>query len=135
MRKTKDVTIAAEGRDTGKIFRLTEMPAAQAEAWAIRAFLAMASSGIDIPEEIGQAGMAGIAQFGIKAMAGVTWELAKPLMDEMFECVQVVPDKSKPKVARGLVDTDIEEVKTRLTLRKEILALHTGFFSPAAAQE
>ena len=40
-RKTKIVTIAAEGRDYGKSYLLTEMPALKAEKWATRAMMAL----------------------------------------------------------------------------------------------
>jgi len=130
-RKKLDVTISAEGRDFGKVFRIHEMPASQAERWAIRAFLAMAKSGVDVPDDVADAGMAGLAAFGLKALSGVSFELAGPLMDEMFECVKIVPDPKKPMIERALIEDDIEEVKTRLYLRKEIFTLHTGFFSGA----
>ena len=50
-RKTKRVTITAEGRDKGKTFLITELPADQAERWAIRALLALIQSGAVISED------------------------------------------------------------------------------------
>jgi hypothetical protein len=134
-RKTADITIEAEGRDRGKVFRLREMPATQAEKWAARAFLAIAKSDVDLPvseEEVRQLGMAGIAALGFKALAGVTFAEAEPLMDEMFACIQIIPDPQKPAVVRALVEDDIEEIDTRLTLRKEVFQLHVNFSLPAA---
>jgi hypothetical protein len=131
MRKTATITIAAEGRDKGKVFQLKEMPASQAERWAMKVFLALAKSGVDIPEDVMQSGMAGIAAIGFKALAGMNYYDVEPLMDEMFQCVQAMPDPGKPAVLRNLIEDDIEEVKTRLVLRKEILLLHVNF-SPAA---
>jgi hypothetical protein len=132
MRKTVIVTIDAAGRDAGKVFLLREMPASQAEKWAARAFLAMARSGIDIPDDVASAGLAGIAAVGLKAIGGLGFAEAEPLMDEMFACVQIVPDPARPGVVRALVEDDIEEIATRLRLRKEVFGLHVDFSGLAA---
>jgi hypothetical protein len=132
MRKTLTITVTAEGRDQGKAFLLTEMPAAQAEEWGARALLALMRSGVEVPENIASIGLAGVAVLGIRALSGLEWSLAKPLFDEMWTCVQIIPNPAKPEVVRNLVDSDIEEVKTRLFLRKEIIGLHVDFFTDAA---
>lgn len=132
-RRTATVTVAAPGRDQGKVFELTEMSAAQAEDWALRAFLALARSGVEIPEDVEASGFAGIASLGLRAFGGMTHADAKPLMDEMFSsCVQHVPNPQQPLVRRGLVDDDTEEVGTRLWLRGEVLKLHVDFSVVAA---
>lgn len=129
MRKTETVTITAEGRDKGKRFALTEMPATQAEKWALRAFMALAKSGLEIPDDVQNMGMAGIAALGFQALAGISFQDAEPLLDEMMACVQCVPSAG---VVRVLIEDDIEEVATRFTLRRDVFELHTGFFSRAA---
>lgn len=129
MRKTETITIEREGRDKGKQFKLTEMSAAQAERWALRAFFALANTGVELPEDMAESGMAGIAAVGLSALGKVPFEQAEPLLDEIMGCVQIVPDPSKPHVVRALIDEDIEEVATRLELRKAVWDLHTGFFS------
>lgn len=128
MRKTADITIAAEGRDQGKQFRITELSASAAEDWAIRALMAIARGGVEVPEGIPQS-LAGIAILGFKALAGMDPTTAKPLLDEMMGCVQVIT--SSGTVRRPMED-DIEEVATRLQLRKEVFEVHTGFFERAA---
>jgi hypothetical protein len=144
MRQTALYTVTDENRDKGKIFVLTEMSASQAESWAIRAGLALAKSGVELPAGFETMGMAGMAEIGIKALAGLHYELAEPLLAEMFACVQTQPDPQNPQVKRALVETDIEEVSTRLKLRAEVWKLHTGFLKaavtlkselPAAAQK
>jgi hypothetical protein len=50
----------------------------------------------------------------------------------MWECVQIMPDPSKPHVVRALIEQDIEEVATRLKIRGEIWKLHTGFLKAVA---
>lgn len=128
-RKILNVTISDEGRDKDKVFVLTEMPASQAERWAARALFALMNSGVTIPDNIASTGLAGIAALGIKALGRLPFELAEPLLDEMFECVKIMPN---PEVTRALIEDDIEEMKTRIQLRKEIFNLHTSFFITAA---
>ena len=128
-RKVLDYTITEDGRDKGKMFRITEMSAAKAEAWATRVLLALLGSNPEFPESISDLGMAQLAELGFKALAGLKWELAEPLLAEMFECVSVIPDPSKPMIVRALAydDSDIEEIMTRIKLREQIFKLHTDF--------
>lgn len=131
-RKELEVIITAEGRDKGKLFRITEMPASKAEKWAIRTMLALGKSGVELPDDMQSQGMAGIAALGIRALTNLNFEDAEPLLAEMFECVKCIPDPSRPEVSRALVEDDIEEVATRLLLRKDILTLHIDFFTAVA---
>lgn len=124
---------ATAGRDAGKVYRITEMPAAQAEKWAVKAFLAAAKGGITLPENIADSGFAGIAQMGMGLLANMPAELAFDLLDEMMACVQYQPSPAKPEVVRSLIDDDIEEVATRVQLRKAVFDLHVDF-SQAAGQ-
>ena len=128
MRKTATITIDDAGRDKGKVFVLTEMSAYQSENWAARAIFAMMNAGVDIPDNIAEAGLAGVAALGVKSLTKVSFEAAKPLLDEMLDCVTIQPS---PNVTRALVESDIEEVATLLRLRKEVLALHLDFFISA----
>lgn len=121
-RKTSVYTVETDGRDKGKSYVLTEMPAAQAEKWAMRALLAAARSGIDIGNAAGM-GMQGVAILGIQALFNISWEEAEPLIDEMMTCVQI----KEPSGARPLMGEDIEEVMTRFELRQAVLELHMGF--------
>lgn len=126
------ITIADEGRDKGKVFVITELPASRAEAWAIRAMLALTKSGVDLPENIEGAGMAGIFALGMKALGGLDAADALTLLNELFMCVRHRPNPEKPEIVRNLIEDDIEEVKTRMKLRMEVLELHTGFSVTAA---
>lgn len=125
-RRVKEVSITDEGRDKGKTFIITEMPASQAEKWAARALLVVSRSGVELPEGVEGSGFAGVAVMGLRALFKVDFEELEPLMDEMMECVTWKPPR--PDIpARALIEADIEEVATRLQLRKEVLELHTGF--------
>lgn len=126
-RRTASVTISAEGRDHGKVFILTEMSASQAEKWAARAMLAIGQSGVQIPDDVATAGLAGVAAIGIQAISGVPWHLAEPLLDEMFRCIAFQPNPAQPDVVRALMEDDIEEIATRVQLREEVISLHLGF--------
>lgn len=125
-RKTITFT-ATDGRDDGKQFIITEMGAAKAENWAMRALLALMSSGIDVPEGFEQNGMAGMAELGLRAVSRLKWDVAEPLINEMMDCVRFMPTPSKPHIVRDVMGDDIEEVTTRFKLRIAVLELHTGF--------
>lgn len=124
-RRTQTVTIDNEkSRDHGKSYVITEMPAEQAEWWAARAIQALLSENPDIGS-LGDTPLAQIAAMGFKALGSLPPENLKPLMDEMFTCVSTALPNGQ---SRELLPNDIEEVSTRLQLRKEIFSLHIGFF-------
>lgn len=127
-RKTVTITIDKAGRDLGKKFQITEMPAYQAERWATRALLAITNSGLEVPENFAKSGMAAMASFGLNMLTSIDFDTAAPLLDEMMSCVQI--DMSNG-IVRELMEegdgADIEEVATRLTLRKAVIELHLGF--------
>ncbi len=125
-------TVTDEGRDKGKVFVLTELPASQAESWAMRALLTLMSSGVEVPEGFERTGMAGMAEMGIKALSGLKWDVAEPLLAEMWECARIMPEPGKPQVVRNIIEEDIEEIATRVKLRAEIWKLHTGFLKAVA---
>ena len=132
-RKTAQYKVEDEGRDQGKVFLLTEWDADQAEDWAMRVLLALIANNVDMPENFEELGMAGLAELGFKSLSKLKWEVAKPLFNEMLQCIEIIPDPSKAHVRRPLVLSDIEEVATRLKLRMEVFNLHVDF-SPAAVQ-
>lgn len=126
-RKTETVVIKADGRDQGKHFLLTEMPATRAEKWATRALLALSRSHVQIPEEMTGLGMHGLVALGINILSSLDYVDAEPLMDEMMQCIEIIPDPRHVEVRRPLIEDDTEEVGTVLLLRSEVIKLHTGF--------
>ncbi len=130
-RKESKYRVEDEGRDQGKVFLLREMPASQAERWALRAFLAVSRSGIELPEEATKAGFAGIASYGLTLIGKLPFDEAETLMEEMFTCVSRVPDPGKD-FSRSLVEDDIEEVATRVKLRIAVFKLHADFSKAVA---
>ena len=125
MARKESTFIAETGRDKGKQFLITEMSASQAESWAFRVILAIGNAGIEIPDNLASQGMAGLMAVGYMNLLKIPFEAAKPLLDEMMGCVQIVPS---PNIKRPLIEDDIEEVKTRLSIRKAIWDLHMDFF-------
>ncbi len=136
MRKTLTVIIDdPKSRDHNKSFRITEMSSDTAERWAFRALLALANAGARMPEGALDAGMAGIhATFpglliqGIQSLAGLRYEDAAPLLDEMLGCVDIrAPGTDTYFPLRGSGMTQVEEVSTLLKLRYETFQLHLNF--------
>lgn len=133
MRKSKIIEIDADNRDKGRAYLLTEMGAVAAEKWATRALLALAKSGVEVPDEAVQAGAAAILSAGVTAFRSIAFDDAEPLLDDMMRCVQFVPDRSKldplsaQPIARPLIEDDIDEVTTLFRLRSEVIELHLGF--------
>lgn len=129
-RKEIYVTIQ-EGRDQGKVFKVTEAPAMQTDKWIMRVTLALNKNGAVIPDEIMNLGLVGLIVGGIHKLSGVDWQDLEPLLDEMMSCVTLVPTPSQPAIVRKVMVDDIEEVQTFSLLRKEVFQLHVGFLSPA----
>ncbi len=128
---------ATHGRDNGKRFIITEAASDQGERFATRLLLALANAGAKLPEGTLEAGMMGVTLSvpalivtGIRALQGLEYAEIAPLLDEMMTCVKFVPfgqpDVSAVPVEQGTM-SQIEEVATRLQLRREIFELHTGF--------
>ena len=125
-RKVKYVTITDDGRDKGKIYQITEMPASQGDDWGTRAALALVRANPELTDVIGT-GMAAVAVAGFKALLNLPFDEAKELMDELLRCVKICRLRDKPETAFVLQEEDIEEVMTRLQLKMEAFELHTGF--------
>jgi hypothetical protein len=129
-RKSLRYKIEDQGRDFGKVFVVTEMSARRADAWAVRVLFAIMNGGVEVPEDFHELGMAGLAAMGLQALGTVPGHIAQPLLDELLECVQIMPDPNRPEVIRNLVDDDTEEVLTLFKLRKEAFLLHVNFSLP-----
>lgn len=132
MIKVKDVPIPMlfDGhRDAGKVIRITEMPALQAERWAIRAFIALKGTAGSIPHNYADLGMVGVAILGLNAFfaADVDYEKLAPLLDEMMTCAKMVRDPSHPEAATAILPSDLLDYQTITWLRGEIIGLHTNF--------
>ncbi|WP_272678484.1 hypothetical protein [Providencia sp. PROV137] len=122
--KSKTITIE-KGRDEGMTYLITEMPISKADNWAMRALFAIANGGVDLESVNPNMGMLGMANVAIKALAGIDPKVGIPLLDELLECVQVVPSGGNARSL--LLDSDVKDLTTMFTLRKEALAIHLDF--------
>lgn len=129
MQKTKEIVIEDEGRDKGKRFVIEEMPSYQGEKWALRVIFAAANAGVEIPDDIAESGMSGLATMGKEIFQKIPFESADPLLDELMGCVKFSTGNG---FARELVETDTVEVRTRLKLRMESLMFHLNVFMGGA---
>lgn len=117
-----------ESRDNGKSYLITEMAAEDAEWWAFQVLQALLGSDAEIDFNVPLAQM---AKQGLAALGKMPPDKARPLLEQMMSCVSMkLPGTGE---ARPLLAGDIEEVKTRVLLRKEVLGLHVDFFTAGGA--
>lgn len=143
-RKTREIRITSgtpeTNRDYGKVYIVGEMSATDAELWAADALQGLLASGIELPDGIEHEGMATIASLGFQALSRIRNDLLRSLMERMMDCVGFIPDPKRPEMYRasrtlggqlapmgGMIEDDIEEVKTRLELRMAVWEIHTNF--------
>jgi hypothetical protein len=135
-RKQEKVTIADEGRDLGKTFVLTEMPAWDAVKWATRAYLALAQQGTQIPDGALTSGDPElIAATGLTLLSLIPEHVAMSLLDEAKACIQFQPSDNsaialQPVLFGGI--SAIEEPGTWLALLRRVFSLHVGFSTVGA---
>lgn len=130
MRKVITHRIESPGRDTGKVFIITEMGARPAHRWATKAIFALINAGVDVPDDMQSMGLAGVAVMGLSAVTKLPHAVAEPLLDELLECVQI----KQEVLTRPLVDEDIEEVKTYFDLQRVVLTMHIEPFISGGVQ-
>ncbi|HHL3633691.1 hypothetical protein [Neisseria polysaccharea] len=127
--KTKQITIE-NGRDKGRVFLITEMSAAHADNWAMRALIALANGGADLGGISPQQGMIGMARVALEALGRLKADDAIPLLNELLDCVQIIPEGGRPRPL-NMDFNDVEDFTTLWRLRKEVFALHTDFLQHA----
>jgi len=124
MARKEIIWTAPFGRDKGKKFQITEMPARVGHAWATRLLLALMGSGAEIDEETVSRGLAGLATVALSAIGKLPPDIAIPLMDELLSCAQSVQELG----VRKWIDDDFEEVATIFQLQKAVFELHVEPF-------
>ncbi|WP_049250045.1 hypothetical protein [Neisseria elongata] len=127
--KTKQITIE-NGRDKGRVFLITEMSAAHADHWAMRALIALANGGVDLGGLSPQQGMMGMVGVALDALGRLKADDAIPLLNELLDCVQIIPEGGQPRPL-NMDFNDVEDFTTLWRLRKEVFALHTDFLQHA----
>lgn len=124
-RKTTRLTIESEGRDKGKTFIITELPALDIERWTVRLVLALGKNGVNLPGVQADSGFAGIAGVLWALVAQVSPDEAESLMATMLAGLKI----DEGRITRDLVADDIEEPETLLQIRMAWVDLHSGFFA------
>lgn len=124
-RKTCNLPIEEEGRDKGKVFVLTELPALDIERWTVRLVLALGKNGISLPDVQADSGFAGIAGILWVLIAQISPSEAEALMATMLDGLKI----NAGKVIREVAPDDIEEPETLLQIRMAWVDLHAGFFA------
>nr|DAX98245.1 MAG TPA: tail assembly chaperone protein [Caudoviricetes sp.] len=128
--KTKEVTIE-KGRDAGVRFLVTEMPVVKADKWATKVLIALVNAGVEVPNV--NAGMLGITTMLLSSLQNIAEDKAIPLLDELLDCVQIIPEGGKPRPL-DLSMNDVQDFTTLWLLRKEALMLHIDFLQNANIQ-
>lgn len=126
----KEVNITLEDGEDSLEFRIRQMPATKQESWIIQAVLLLAGSGVDLPEgyDLQKAGQY-LATHGLKALGGVDYEKARPLLDDLLTCChRVLPEGGEMAVTPSTVDGYITDVRTLFRLRMEALKVNFDFF-------
>ena len=129
-RKVETLTITEEGRDKGKVFIITEMPATAGERWATQALLLLSKAGLELPAGAAESGMSGLASAPLAGLPSLR-ALQDPTLDAWWDCVkyQHNPKQLPQNILRDQVTCQIEEIATVNMLRMKILELHIGFFT------
>lgn len=130
-RKTERVTISDPGRDNGRVFVITEMDSWNALVLTAKIAHALSVSGINVPEIVKSP--EGLAEAGIRLMTYIAPAVAVPLMEELRECISVMPPRVKAGIPPQplIPENQPHEIKTWFTLLTRLYYLHLGF-SPAA---
>jgi hypothetical protein len=132
-RREKFVTISADNRDVGKVFRIVEMPAEQACEWFDRAAQLIGRGGADVPSTLFEHGPAGfvVLTMGaiLSALGKAPYHEVQPLLADLMACVVSIrsPGAAADLTVPALISGQIEEISTRYLLREEVLSLHLGF--------
>jgi len=126
--------VSSFGADENKMFLISKMPAFKQEKFAYRALMALARSGVEIPEGM-TSNTEKLAAIGLTALLKADFNDIEPLLDEMLQYVKIIPNQANPKIQRDLREEDIEDVRTIMALRKEIFAHNVDFLMAASSRK
>lgn len=113
---SRTVTLTAtHGRDTGKLFRVGEMPPLDTVAYVLRLLAAIRLDGV--PElmalfEPGERDTGHDIEGVLRLLAGCDAAAVRELMADALTHVTIAPDPKHPGMFRALRADDIKELKT-----------------------
>lgn len=120
------------GDDAGKVFLITRMDAITGDKWGRHVIQAAIKSGAQIPQSAVKAGIAGIAGMALTIFGSIDPAEGDRLLDQLLDCVLIIPDPGTPAVRRKWHPGDFAEIQTVSLLHQEAFKLHTGFFQGAS---
>ena len=132
--KTKTVTIE-KGRDAGKTFLITEMPAIQADEWAHRLLEQAANSGVDLKNvdvlNVNTSSMSGMIEIGAAVftiLGRIPADISRQMKFDLLDrCVKIIP---KSGGARSCVwDQEILDFQNYTTLAAQVIGIHVNFLA------
>lgn len=132
--KTATYSITS-GRDKGKNFLITEMPAIQADEWAHRLIEQAANSGVNLKNvdvlNLDTKSMSGMIEIGaaiFSILGRIPYETSRDMKFELLNrCVQIVPTGGQPR--QCLWEQEIEDFQNFTLLAAEALKVHIGFLA------
>ena len=130
--KTKTVTIE-KGRDKGKKFLITEMPAMQADEWSHKLIEQAANSGVNLKDvdilNMNTDNMKGMVEIGVgifTVLGRVPHQISREMKFDLLDrCVQIVPSSGSPRDC--VWDQEIIDFPNFTKLAYHVLELHIGF--------
>lgn len=132
--KTATYSITS-GRDKGKNFLITEMPAIQADEWAHRLIEQAANSGVNLKNvdvlNLDTKSMSGMIEIGaaiFSILGRIPYETSRDMKFELLNrCVKIVPTGGQPR--QCLWEQEIEDFQNFTLLAAEALKVHIGFLA------
>jgi hypothetical protein len=123
MLRETEITIE-QGRDAGKKFKITEMPATKMDRWTVKAMCALGKSEGASLVKFASMDMGEV----FKAFLNSDPEQTQPLLDELLACCSYQKDGTSIQLKGNIVDSIVEDFQTLFKLRMETLKLCLGFF-------
>ena len=137
MRKTTIVKIVDDGHELE--FRISQMPATRLEFWLIRVGALIAGTGLlkieqaDSSDQVLDALVGMILTDGLKCLGELDFEKIRPLIDELYTCVEHKVENAYSQVTAENIDGKISSVKSLFELQKEVIKFNLGFFTDVGA--
>jgi hypothetical protein len=126
----RTIVIQDKNRDKGKTFIITAMSAYDTEIISLKIFFLLMNTGVKLPDGVEEMGFSEIASLGLDAFSKLEFEKTRPILEEMWDkCLMFKPSEGAPERPLTYDQSDIQEVKTRIKLRMEIIKLHKDFYT------
>lgn len=130
MRQQTTITLEDDGNKL--IFHIEQMPATKLESWIFRAIQVLGPA-LELPEGAGLEAVGSVLEKdGLRALAAIDYDKAKPLLDEMLGTASRMVDGAAYPCTLDTIDGYIGNVSTLLRLRMECFKVNLGFFGSAA---